>query len=93
MKYYKVKKEYDNHPKDKTAGGHYICNGNFYIGGELYTEKEVKRQKLELKFMEEVQAPKNKSYWLFGARFNSTLKKGAEWYGNSKKRGIASTFW
>lgn len=74
MKYYRVKKEYDQHPKDKTKNGCYIKNGNFYIGGELYTEKEVEKKKLNKNFMEIVEAPKNKTYWFFGARFNTETK-------------------
>lgn len=84
MKFYQVKREADNKKLDK--------NWNIFVGGELFTEKEMekygrrwadrnnydrdremaytKRQR-EL-FMEnfiEREIPKNKTYWLFGARF------------------------
>ena len=65
MKYYRIRKEYDNFPKNPK-----VHDGNIYIGGELYTESEFNK----LPFIyaaayEIVDIPKNKTYWMFGARF------------------------
>lgn len=59
MKYYKVKKECDNKR----------FNGGFYIGNELYTESEVIKKQLNKEFMEIVNINKNKTCFVFGARF------------------------
>lgn len=64
MKYFKVKPEADQKYKNPK-----IHDGNIYIANELYTEAEVKRQKLNRVFLDEVQISKRRIYWLFGARF------------------------
>ena len=84
MKFYQVKREADNKKLDK--------NWNIFVGGELFTEKEMEKYgrrwanrnrvhhgteieytpTLKKKFLEnfiEREIPKNKTYWLFGARF------------------------
>lgn len=65
MTYYRVRKEYDNFPKNPK-----IRNCDILIGGELYTEKEFNR----LPFIyagafERVEIPKSQTYWFFGAGF------------------------
>lgn len=65
MTYYRVRKEYDNFPKNPKT-----CDCDILIGGELYTEKEFNR----LPFIyagafERVEVPKSQTYWFFGARF------------------------
>lgn len=65
MIYYRVRKEYDNFPRDPR-----IHDVNILIGGELYTEKEF--NKLPYVYagaFERIDIPKNQTYWLFGARF------------------------
>lgn len=64
MKYYRVKKEFDNRMKK---------NGDIYISNELYTEKEAQKQNLNFNFLELVEISKNKVYFSFGARFESKL--------------------
>lgn len=65
MTYYRVRKEYDNFPKNPK-----IRNCDILIGGELYTKKEFNR----LPFIyagafERIEIPKSQTYWFFGARF------------------------
>ena len=65
MVYYRVRKEFDNFPKNPR-----IHDGNILIGEELFTEKEF--NKLPYVYagaFEKVDVPKNKTYWFFGARF------------------------
>ena len=65
MIYYRVRKEYDNFPKDPR-----IHNGDILVGNELYTEKEF--NKLPYVYsgaFEKVNIPKHQTYWFFGARF------------------------
>lgn len=65
MIYYRVRKEYDNFPKNPR-----IHDVNILIGGELYTEKEF--NKLPYVYagaFERVEIPKSQTYWFFGARF------------------------
>ena len=65
MVYYRVRKEFDNFPKNPR-----IHDGNILIGEELFTEKEF--NKLPYVYagaFEKVDIPKNKTYWFFGARF------------------------
>ena len=70
MIYYRVRKEYDNFPKNPK-----VRDGNILIGGELYTEKEF--NKLHFVYaaaFERVDIPKNHTYWCFGARFEEESK-------------------
>lgn len=64
MKYYRVKKEFDNRRKN---------NSDIYIANELYTEKEAQKQNLNFNFLELVEISKRKVYFFFGARFESKL--------------------
>lgn len=64
MKYYKVKKEYDNTKKP---------NNDIYIANELYTQKEVDRERLNTSYMDTVEINKNRTYFFFGARFECAL--------------------
>ena len=62
MKYFRVKKEYDNT----------WCNGcRFLVKNELYTEKEVKRFGILPNRLDEVDVKKNQTYFMFGARFSN----------------------
>lgn len=78
MKYYKVKKEYDNKIIYKFARGGGLTVDGFFIGNELLTEAEA-RQIFNNKHLigaalldvcEIVEVPKSEIYWLFGARFS-----------------------
>ena len=72
MTYYKVKPEHDNKPL--------YHNGKYkgiLIANELYTEKELNKTNIlfcrgiRFDMFEAVKIPKNKVYWLFGARFQA----------------------
>lgn len=65
MKYYRVREQYDNFPKDPK-----VRDGNILVGGELYTEKEF--EKLPYVYagaFERVEINKKDTYFCFGARF------------------------
>lgn len=65
MTYYRVRKEYDNLPRNPR-----MRDGNILIGGELYTEKELnKLPYIYAGAFERVEVPKSQTYWFFGARF------------------------
>ena len=68
MIYYKVKKEYDQKSKNER-----IMDGSIYIADEIYTAGEVKRQGLNLKYMDKVEIKKTDTFWAFGARFVNPL--------------------
>lgn len=60
MKYYRVKKEYDNFRRS---------DGSILVQNELYTEKECRRFNILAQHVEAVEVKKNATYFLFGARF------------------------
>lgn len=65
MRYYRVRKEYDNFPQNPK-----IRDGNILIANELYTEKEFnKLPYIYTGAFEMIDIPKNQTYWMFGARF------------------------
>ena len=64
MIYYRVRKEYDQFPKNPS-----VRDGNILVADELYTEAEFNK----LPFIyagafERVEIPKNRTYWFFGVR-------------------------
>lgn len=61
MKYYQVKKEYDNLKRP---------DGSIYIGMELYTEREVKKLNLNRDYMDIVDYPRHLTFFMFGCRRN-----------------------
>lgn len=74
MRYYKVKKEYNNKQLLKNHAYY-----DFLIPNELYTQKEIERlQKnhvnISFDFFDPVEIPKNTTYFFFGARFAGALK-------------------
>lgn len=65
MRYYKVKPEYDQTYKNPR-----IHDGDILIGGELYTESEqIKMRFVPDKCFDVVDIPRNKTGFMFGARF------------------------
>ena len=60
MTYYKVPQMYD---------GFNAGRGWRLIAGELWTATELKRHHLSPSMLIEVKVPKNRVYWLFGARW------------------------
>ena len=74
MIYYRVRKEYNNFPKNPK-----VHDGKRLVGNELYTEKEFN----ELPFVyagafERVEIPKTETYEFFGARFQKQESKWAK---------------
>lgn len=65
MVYYKVKPEADN--KRKPTKKSY----EIYISNELYTETEVKKQNLNLAYLDKIEVSKKNIHWFFGARFQN----------------------
>lgn len=63
MIYYRVTEEADQKHKNTK-----IHDGNAYIAGEIYTAGEVRRQKLNLRYLERVNVKKTETYWFFGTR-------------------------
>lgn len=75
MKYYRVKKEYDNKTKYTWNNhGQGVSNG-ILIGNELYTPREYKKIANYHGWFEEIEIPKSQIYFSFGARFQ--IEKGA----------------
>lgn len=65
MTYYRVRKEYDQFPKNPK-----IRDGNILVSGELYTESEFnKLPYIYAGAFERVEIPRNQTYWFFGVRF------------------------
>lgn len=64
MKYYQVLPEHDQKCKSPS---------DIYIANELYTPREVERQKLNLSYMREVNISHASVYWFFGARYSTEL--------------------
>ena len=60
MKYYKVKKEYDQTRRK---------DGSVLIANELYTKKEVDKYHINKNMCDEVNISKHNIYFCFGARF------------------------
>ena len=69
MKYYRVKDAYDGTPKFLERPDHRLNNVGELIAGELYTEAERAKIMNGPWMFEEVNIPKNRIYFFFGARF------------------------
>ena len=81
MIYYRVRKEYDNFPRNPK-----IHDGNILVGNELYTEAEF--NKLPFVYagaFERVEIPKDETYIFFGVRFQ---KRESPWTAQVNKGGI-----
>ena len=63
MLYYKVKPEADNKYKNS--------NFDIYVKNELYTKREVEKNKLNMNYLKEVNVSKKSIYFFFGCRFSS----------------------
>ena len=65
MIYYRVKKSYDQAPKNPR-----VRDGNFFIADELYTARELDQLPfIYVGAFEVVEIPKKQTYKFFGARF------------------------
>lgn len=76
MKYYRVKPQYDSKCLCVIKRGKYVNCGDILIAGELYTVKEWEKVIKSHVFgcspancVEAVEVSKNKTFWLFEARF------------------------
>lgn len=75
MKYYKVKKEYDNWSIYKYNKNNKLVYSGFLVGNELKTPAEYKKLIETIKnfnvskAFDIVEVNKNKTFWFFGARF------------------------
>ena len=73
MLYYKVKPEYDGRRRwIENDKGQVLVNGE-YIGGELYTVRELSYHRLSIIQMDnmftKINIPRTKTFKCFGARF------------------------
>lgn len=80
MRYYRVRLELDNERRYKFKKGGGLIFDGVYIGGELFTEAEIRKEyKTHLmknrrdELFDEIDVPKSSVYWVFGARFSSVF--------------------
>ena len=70
MKYYKV---------NAIGSDRYIRYGKrgsavlYLVENELYTEKEKEKHRIPSRFVDEIEVPKNKTFFNFGCRFYSNV--------------------
>lgn len=69
MKYYRVKKEYDNKTRYTWNNKHQGVSNGILVANELYTPSEFRKIANCKSWFEEVEVNKNKTHWFFGARF------------------------
>jgi len=60
MKYFQVKREYDNAKRK---------DGSVLIQNELYTPKEITKYQINPECLTEINIPSGTTYFCFGARF------------------------
>ena len=60
--YYRVKLQYDGYKR---------ADGGELVRSELYTQKEIERLNIPIKYLDKVEENKADIYWFFGARFGS----------------------
>ena len=71
MIYYRVRKEYDQTPKNPK-----LRDGSILVANELYTKAEKsKLSHIPAKAFTKVRIKKTCTYWFFGARFEITESK------------------
>lgn len=92
MLYYRVKPECDNEQMYTIRRGKLVKGGAILIACRLYTAKEWEKEIKSHVFrrnpadcVEEVEIPKSKIYWFFGARF----AEGYDNVANEKERMAA----
>lgn len=69
MTYYRVKPQYDNKTRFKFHKGGGLEIDGIFVGNELYTSKEISKFPGGILYCEQVEIPKSKIYFFFGARF------------------------
>ena len=70
MKYYKVKPEYDNKARYKWNNHGQGVRDSILVANELYTLAEFRKIANCQEWFQEVEVPKSKVYFFFGARFS-----------------------
>lgn len=60
MKYYRVKPNWDNYRRS---------DGSILVAHELYTQRELLKHKIDERRCDLIEVSKDKTYFLFGARF------------------------
>ncbi len=89
MKYYKVRKQYDNTQVTKCNRSGKIIIDRFLVGNELYTPAEFRKLtrgatfrgngvKDDTVIFDLVEVNKNNTFWFFGARFRETFSEMIE---------------
>ena len=74
MKYYRVLENSDNAPRYRWGTGKktgQAIQDGILIAGELYTPRERSKIANHKYFFEEIEIPKSKIYFFFGARFEA----------------------
>lgn len=69
MKYFRVKDDYDGTPRFYERPDHRLREEGQLIAGELYTPCERAKIMNRAGMFEEVEIPKSRIYFFFGARF------------------------
>ena len=74
MLYYRVKPEYDNKKRYRWNNhGQRVVDGSILVGNELYTPGEFRKIANCPAWFDKIQINKNKTYFFFGARFESEV--------------------
>lgn len=68
MKYYRVKPENDNKTRFILKNDGTLKTDGIFVGGELYTEKEIKKYFGGVLMCDLVNVSSRKTYFFFGAR-------------------------
>ena len=69
MRYYRVKPEYDNKVRYRWNSHHQGVSDSILIGRELYTPREYAKLANCPAWFKEIEIPKNRVFFSFGARF------------------------
>jgi hypothetical protein len=69
MVYYRVKQENDNRTRFKFHRGGGLEIDGIFIGGELYTPKEIAKYPGGVAMCDPVEVSRKQVYFFFGARF------------------------
>ena len=72
MLYYRVKQQYDNKKRYRWNNhGKAVSDGSILVANKLYTHGEFRKIANNPAWFDKIQVNKNKTYFFFGARFES----------------------
>lgn len=71
MEYYKTKPEYDNKTRYKWNNHRQCVPDSILVANELYTPKEFEKLAMSPAWFDKVNISKKRTYFFFGARFES----------------------